>query len=84
MVSVDFKTSGRCLPKGGKYVAGTSFIAFHFTAMTKTNKFNDGDFQQVCTSVGTLQNNHENIHFRFRTLTMQMCCWIVDLNYLTL
>ena len=65
-------------------VAGTSFIAFHFTAMTKTNKFNDGDFQQVCTSVGTLQNNHENIHFRFRTLTMQMCCRIVDLNYLTL
>ena len=29
--------------------------------------------------------NHEKIlHFRFRTLTMQMCCWIVDLNYLTL
>ena len=23
-------------------------------------------------------------HFRFRTLTMQMCCWIVDLNYITL
>ena len=23
-------------------------------------------------------------HFRFRTLTMQMCCWIVDLTYLTL
>ena len=23
-------------------------------------------------------------HFRFRTLTMQMCCRIVDLNYLTL
>ena len=23
-----------------RYVAGTSFIAFHFTAMTKTNKFN--------------------------------------------
>ena len=45
---------------------------------------NDGDFLQVCTSVGTLQNNHENSHFRFRTLTMQMCCWIVDLNYLTL
>ena len=22
----------------------------------------------MCTSVGTLQNNHENIHFRFRTL----------------
>ena len=43
-----------------------------------------GDFLQVCTSVGTLQNNHENSHFRFGTLTMQMCCWIVDLNYLTL
>ena len=28
--------------------------------MIKTNKFNDKDFQQVCTSVGTLQNNHEN------------------------
>ena len=28
--------------------------------------------------------NHENIHFRFRTLTRHMCCWIVDLNYLTL
>ena len=34
--------------------------------MTKTNnlllqlQFNDGDFQQVCTSVGTLQNNHGN------------------------
>ena len=38
----------------------------------------------MCTSVRTLQNNHENSHFRFRTLTMQMCCWIVDLNYLTL
>ena len=29
-----------------------------------TNKFNDGDFQQVCnglsTSVRILQNNHEN------------------------
>ena len=25
----------------------------------------------MCTSVGTLQNNHENSHFRFRTLTMQ-------------
>ena len=35
----------------GCNVAGTSFIAFHFTAMTKTNKFNDGDFQQVCTSL---------------------------------
>ena len=23
-------------------------------------------------------------HFRFRTLTIQMCCWIVDLTYLTL
>ena len=23
-------------------------------------------------------------HFRFGTLTMQMCCWIVDLPYLTL
>ena len=23
-------------------------------------------------------------YFRFRTLTMQMHCWIVDLNYLTL
>ena len=23
-------------------------------------------------------------HFRFGTLTMQMCCWIVDLTYLTL
>ena len=32
-------------------VAGTSFIAFHFTAMTKTNKFNGGDFLQVCTSL---------------------------------
>ena len=28
--------------------------------MTKTNKLNDGDFQQVCTVAGTLQNNHEN------------------------
>ena len=68
----------------GEVCSRTSFIAFHFMAMTKTNKFNGGDFQQVCTSVGTLQNNHENIHFRFRTLTMQMCCWIVDLNYLKL
>ena len=51
LVSVDFKTSGRCLLKGGKYVAGTSLIAFHFTAMTKTNKFNGGDFLQVCTSL---------------------------------
>ena len=35
-------------------VAGTSFIAFHFTTMTKTNKFNDGEFQQlVVLSVGT-------------------------------
>ena len=33
--------------------------------MTKINKFNDGDFQQVCTSENI---NHENIHFRFRTL----------------
>ena len=33
------------------FVAGTSFIAFHFTAMTKTNKFNGGDFLQVCTSL---------------------------------
>ena len=32
-------------------VAGTSFIAFHFTTMTKTNKFNGGDFLQVCTSL---------------------------------
>ena len=23
-------------------------------------------------------------HFRFGTLTMQMCCWLVDLIYLTL
>ena len=35
-------------------VAGTSFIAFHFTAMTKTNKFNGGDFLQVCTSLWEL------------------------------
>ena len=36
------------------YVASTSFIAFHFMAMTKTNKFNDGEFQQVVVlSVGT-------------------------------
>ena len=49
-IGVDFKTSGQYLVKGGKYVAGTSFIAFHFTAMTKTNKFNGGDFLQVCTS----------------------------------
>ena len=35
-------------------VAGMSFIAFHFMAMTKTNKFNDGEFQQVVVlSVGT-------------------------------
>ena len=35
-------------------VAGTSFIAFHFTAMTKTNKFNDGEFHQVVVfGVGT-------------------------------
>ena len=27
------------------------FIAFHFTAMTKTNKFNGEDFLQVCTSL---------------------------------
>ena len=28
--------------------------------------------------------NHENIHSSFRPQTMQMYCWIVDLNYLTL
>ena len=32
-------------------VAGMSVIAFHFMAMTKTNKFNGGDFLQVCTSL---------------------------------
>ena len=64
-------------------VAHVTLFAFHLVVLLLL-QFNDGDFQQVCTSVGTLQNNHENIHFRFRTLTMQMCCWIVDLNYLTL
>ena len=48
------KHHGRCLPKRGKYVASTIFIAFHFMAMTKTNKFNDGKFHQlVVFSVGT-------------------------------
>ena len=28
--------------------------------------------------------NHENIHSSFRPQTMQMYCWIVHLNYLTL
>ena len=38
-------------------VASTSFIAFHFTAMTKTNKFNDGEFQQVCVVVWLYQSS---------------------------
>ena len=28
--------------------------------------------------------NRQDVHKEFRTLTMQMCCWIVDLTYLTL
>ena len=28
---------------GDDHVASTNFIAFHFTAMTKTNKFNGGN-----------------------------------------
>ena len=55
-------------------VPSMSFIAFHCTAMTKTNKFNDGEFQQMCGNVITSASclaqariNHENIHFRFRT-----------------
>ena len=50
---------------------GATLFAFHFTVLLSNwaacycnFKFNDGDFQQVCTSVGTLQNNHENSHFR--------------------
>ena len=59
---------------------------------------NDKDKQQVCGNFDC-KNNHgwgfpsahsfgskitRLAHFRFRTVTMQMCCWIVDLNYLTL
>ena len=49
----DFREVGKalCMASNGIIVAGTSFIAFHFMAMTKTNKFNGGDFLQVCTSL---------------------------------
>ena len=33
MVSVDFKTSGRCLLKGGKYVTGATLFAFHLVVL---------------------------------------------------
>ena len=45
-VSVGFKTSGRCLLKGGKYVARTTLFAFHFTVIL-LSRVNDKDKQQV-------------------------------------
>ena len=63
--SVDFKTSGRCLLKGGKYVAGTKLVLlFIFTAMTKTTSslmvgiYLLGVHQSVGNGVCICNNNH--------------------------
>ena len=74
-------------------VMGVSFtsinVIFNFM-LHLLSHMNSKDKQQACgnmmsaSCLAQARINHENIHFGFRTLTMQMCCWIVDLNYLTL
>ena len=48
-------------------------------AVTSSNRF----LPVVVHDKWTVQHGLSR-HFRFRTLTMQMCCWIVDLTYSTL
>ena len=55
--------------------------------LTSATTFGWGQFKPAQASLVQFsahdkQEQHGlSCHFRFRTLTKQMCCWIVDLNY---
>ena len=50
LVSLDFKTLWKMFTQRGKYVAGMSFMAFHFM-LDLLSHMNDKDKQQVCNDI---------------------------------